>query len=216
MTDPTTPAPALPAAEGAPAAPPAAAPPAPPSAAAQEPAERPRYVNPWQSRPAPAAKAPAPPAPPVAPPAAKPGATAAPTAPDPVAALRADVDGLRGIIGRTVAQDLASVAPSVADAVREASSDPVEQRRLLDILRAKGIGVVAAPSVAPSPIAPPATTINPPLSAAPPVETQEGTDLALLKQYEEMVARGTTFAASNYLLTHSAAITRARSRAATN
>lgn len=211
MTDPTTPAPAPLAVEGAPAAPPAAASTAPPPAAAQEPAERPRYVNPWQSRPAPVAKDPAPQAAPPAPPvASQPAAAPSEPAADP------RVDALLSVLGETVAQDLAREAPGVAAAVRAIApdSDPVGQRRALNALRASGLaaGIVAPPA----PVAPPTTTINPPPSAAPPVETQEGTDSALLRQYDELVARGAHFAASNHLLTHSAAIARARSRAGVN
>lgn len=215
MSDPTnTPAPA--AQEPAQGAPVAAAPSAPAPAAAapqtapEAPAPPPRKLNPYAAPKAPPVSAPAP-AP--APAADAPSPVAAAPQPDPLAALRADVEGLRGIIGRTVEQDLATVPANVAAAVRAASADPIEQRRLLDVLRANGI---AAPTAAPAPIAPAATTINAPPVAAPEVRTQEGSDADLLAHHQRLLANGQHYAASSFLLKHSEAITRAQARQSTH
>ncbi len=225
MSDPTNPiAPAAqePAAQEPAAAPPAAAAPSAPAPAAAAPAApeapaRPSYVNPWKGR-APAAAKPEAPAPVAAAP-SQPAPPAAPAAPasDPLAALRADVEGLRGIIGRTVEQDLSTVPTNVAAAVRAASTDPIEQRRLLDVLRANGIAApAAAPAAPPAPIAPAATTINAPPVAAPEVRTQEGGDADLLAHHQKLLASGLHHAAGNFLLKHSDAITRAQARQSTN
>lgn len=220
MSDPTNPiAPAAQEpAQGAPAAVTPSAP-APVAAAPQTPAEapaRPPYVNPWKGRAPVAAKPEAP-----APAAASPSQPAAPVAPvsDPLAALRADVEGLRGLIGRTVEQDLTTVPANVAAAVRAASTDPIEQRRLLDVLRANGIAAPVSASAAPAPIAPiapAATTINAPPVAAPEVRTQESGDADLLAHHQKLLASGQHYAASNFLIKHSEAITRAQARQSTN
>lgn len=211
MSDPTNPV--APAAQEPAAAPPAAATPSAPAPAAAAPQTapeapaRPPYVNPWKGRAPVAAK-------PEAPAAAPPPPVAAAPQPDPLAALRADVEGLRGIIGRTVEQDLATVPANVATAVRAASADPIEQRRLLDVLRANGIAV--SPTAAPAPIAPAATTINAPPVAAPEVRTQESGDADLLTHYQKLKASGAHYAASNFLIKHSDAITRAQARQSTH
>jgi hypothetical protein len=205
MSDPTNPAaPAQDAPQGAPASAPAQTP-APVAAAPQAPSEapaRPTYVNPWKGR------APAP----VAPAAAAPTAQTPPTSPDPIAALRADVEGLRGIIGRTVEQDLAAVPANVAAAVRGTSSDPIEQRRILDVLRANGI----APSSTSAPLPAPASTVQPAAPVAPASAAPTSDDAARLAEFEKLQSAAPTFA-NAYRLTHSEAISRAlAARTSTN
>jgi hypothetical protein len=222
MTDPTTPA--APSLSGAAlnqapvAPPPAVAPPAPPPAveaapappaAAQEPAERPRYVNPWKGRPAAVAA----PAPPVVQPAAapSPAASAAPSAqPAPVADPR--VDALVAVLGETVAQDLAALPPSVAAAVRAIApdSDPVAQRRAINAMRANGLAVTTP---APSTVAPPVTTM--PSAQPAPAPAEPTGDAAILARYEALKAQGRHILAANFYASHAPSIERA-SRGASN
>jgi hypothetical protein len=115
------------------------------------------------------------------------------------------VEGLRGIIGRTVEQDLTAVPANVAAAVRAASTDPIEQRRLLDVMRANGL---ASPQpAAPAPLPPPANTMP---AAAPPAAPVEPTgDAAVLAEFQRLKSRGAHITASAFYAANAAVIERA-------
>jgi hypothetical protein len=133
----------------------------------------------------------------------------------PPAAPAADprVDALLGVLGESVAQDRKALPPNVDALVSQLAGDDVlAQRKVLNALRANGI----ASAHAPAPIAPAATTINAPPVAAPEVRTQESGDADLLTHYQKLKASGSHYAASNFLIKHSDAITRAQARQSTH
>jgi hypothetical protein len=203
MIDPTNPlAPAAPApspaaqepAQGTPAAT-VAQPLAPAVAAPQKPAEapaKPAYVNPYLRRaPAPALIAPVAPVAPVAP--AAPVAAAAVPVSDP------RVDALMGVLGETVAQDLASLPANVAAAAKAiGGDDPVAIRKAINALRANGIASAT--------VAMPANSAA--TSAAPAPAASAQSDAAVLATYNKL-QRAAPIQAAAYRQQHSEAIARA-------
>lgn len=208
-----TPTPILAAAAAQPAAAPQesakadAAPPAPapaaeapkPTAEATAPKPPPR-LNPWAKR---AAAKPAEPA-------AKPVETAPAAAPveakpvvDPrVADLEARVASLSSVIARQATAELSALPENVRAYVSQiAGEDPAKRLDTIAALRASGL--VTTPAAVP----PGATTITPTTPAAPP--SPPNPDLALLTQYEALVAKGSAVVAAAFRTRHSAALARA-------
>ena len=133
-----------------------------------------------------------------APVAAQPVAPAAPVA-DP------RVDALLGVLGETVAQDLASLPANVAAAAKAiGGDDPIALRKAINALRANGIATVANAA----PLPPPASTVMPAATAIPAAQSPTADDAARLAEYEKLVKVAPTLA-NAYRLSHADSISRA-------
>lgn len=189
----------------APSAPSAQAPAPTAPAADAKPASVP-YVNVWANRipksPLPAA-APSTPAPVGAAPSA-PVTPAAPAQDPELIALRARVDAMTSVMA-TQASDAINSLPENAKAyvLARAGDDPAAQLNEIRTLRAHGF-LTPPPQV----VTAGANTLPAPAPAAPPAPPSP--DAAALAQYEELKAKGSSFAASKFLQMNMAAITRAR------
>lgn len=185
-------------AQGAPAPAPAAAPPAPPAAAPEAPKSAAPYVNPW------AQPRPAKPAAPIAPPVA-----AQPAAVDPNAAMRAELDALRGALAVTATREMNAVPENVRTYVlAHAGDDPAAQIRALDALRSSGL-VSAQPAAptAPAPLPLPANTA--PQQPPPAAQTPPTGDAAVLGEWRRLQAAGAHLSAAGFYSSNAGAIERA-------
>jgi len=202
MSDPVTPA----APDATAPAPSAPAPTAAPAQTAAPVAPRPPRVNPWALRPAKPT-----PAPGDAPSQSAP-VNAAPAS-QPVTDPR--VDALMAVLGETVTQDLAALAPNVQGAVKAiAGDDPVALRKAINAMRANGIATApVAPAPAPLPM-PTTTTAAPAAPAAAPAEPTG--DAAVLAQYQHMKSKGAHIAAASFYAQNAGSIERALKSSASN
>jgi len=174
------------------------APPAVAAPAAEAPAApaAPR-VNPWALRPDK----------PAAPVVETPAVDAAPPAPvvaeDPaLAAMRAQIASLSGVVKAQADDALASVPDGVRKTIESiAGDDPARRLDVLRTMRANGL-VVAAPAAVP----PGASTMAPP--SAPPAATQTNPDALVLAAYARLA--GSPIAQSAFEIANASALARAR------
>lgn len=195
-------------AQGTSAPAPAAAPAAPAAAAPEAPKPAAPYVNPWaQPRPAKLA-APAAPAPAAS-------AAAQPAAADPNAAMRAELDALRGALAVTATREMNAVPENVRSYVlAHAGDDPAAQIRALDALRSSGlVGAAPAATAAPAPLPLPANTA--PQQPPPAAQTPPTGDTAVLAEWRRLQSAGAHLSAAGFYASNAGAIERAL-KSATN